>query len=196
MISRRRLLLLGLPVVALSGAAIFRATHAPAEEAPRLPGGGFALTDHFGQAVSERSWPDRHLLLTFGYTYCPDICPTTLQLMSDALDLIGGKADKIMPLFVSLDPARDTPERLKDYASHFNRRIVGLTGSAAAIERAAHNYKIRYRKNVTDPSQPDSYLIDHSAGMLLMAPDGKFVKKFSHNITPEALAEGLRTLVR
>lgn len=193
---QRRYLVLGLGSLAMAGGAITLIGRAPAADAPRLPGGGFALTDHHGQAVSERSWPDRHLLMTFGYTYCPDICPTTLQLMSDALDLIGGKADKIMPLFVTVDPERDTPERLKEYVAHFNPRIVGLTGGSGAVARAAQNYKIRYRKNVTDPAQPEAYLMDHSAGILLMAPDGSFVKKFLHNMTPEALAEGLRTLVR
>ena len=129
------------------------------------------------------------MLVYFGFTYCPDICPAGLQVITAALDQLGPKADRVTPLFVTVDPERDTPEQLKRYVDSFHKNVVGLTGSAEDITKVAKAYRVYYRK-VQDPALSD-YTMDHTSFMYLMDGDGAYITHFSHAVAPEKLAARL-----
>ena len=162
-----------------------------------LIGGPFTLTDHRGERRSEADFEGRYMLIFFGYTYCPDICPTTLTTVSQGLDILAeseaAKAAAVTPVFVSIDPARDTPAALADYMSHFHPAMVALTGSEEEVAVAAKAYRIFYQKVVQEDAS--DYLMDHSSIVYLMAPDGSYVSHFTHASTAEEIAEGLAKLV-
>jgi protein SCO1/2 len=130
------------------------------------------------------------MLIFFGFTYCPDVCPGELQVMSAALDELGAEGEKIQPVFITIDPARDTPEAMKLYVSNFHPRMVGLTGSEADIAAVAKAYRVYYAKAKGSENSPD-YLMDHSTILYLMGPDGKFVKHFTYGTDAKALGLGL-----
>ena len=134
------------------------------------------------------------MLVFFGYTYCPDICPTELQVMSAALDNLGAKADAIQPIFITFDPQRDTPEVLKQYVSNFHPRLVGLTGTPEEIAAAAKAYRVFYSR-LENTSGPDTYLMDHSTITYLMDRQGKFLKHFSYSTDAAALAQALEKAI-
>ena len=114
------------------------------------------------------------MLVYFGYTFCPDVCPTTLNEVADAMDKLGPKADRVQPIFISVDPKRDTPEVVKQYAAAFGSRLIGLTGTAEQIAAVAKEYRVYYAERRTGPG-PNDYSMDHSSVLYLMDPDGKFV---------------------
>ncbi len=157
----------------------------PAAPEAAIPGSGFSLIDHEGNPSSEASFPGKHLVLVFGYTYCPDVCPTTLASLATALDLLGERQAALQPLFVTIDPQRDTPEVLADYVAAFHPRLVGLTGSPEQIRKVAQDYRVYYAKVGTDA---EDYLVDHSAYIYLIGPDGRTLTYLRHDETPEALA--------
>ncbi|MEJ2454423.1 MAG: SCO family protein [Candidatus Thiodiazotropha sp.] len=157
-----------------------------------LGGGQFLLTDHHGRVVSPETMRGKYVILYFGYTYCPDICPTSLQVLSQALHLLGDEANRIQPYFITIDPERDTIEKMRDYVQYYDNRLIGLTGSREMIDRVASIYKARYEKVVEDGGDPDLYLMDHSASLYLLDPDGRFLRKFAHGISPADLAKELR----
>jgi len=130
-----------------------------------------------GRSVTNEDFRGRFQLIAFGYTYCPDICPTTLVEMAAILKQLGDQADRLQPIFVTVDPERDSAKVLKTYTEFFDPRILGLTGSPALIRRAADNFKIRYAK-VHEPGSAN-YAMDHSAGMILLGPDGQYIRKFA-----------------
>lgn len=165
---------------------------APAGAAPAwaaIPGGPFALTDHLGRHVSSSDFESDLLLIAFGYTYCPDVCPTTLLGVSSALDLLGEQAVRVQPLFVTVDPERDTPEVLATYVAAFHPRLVGLTGRAEQIERIAGDYRVYYAKVGLED---DGYFMDHSAFIYLSGVDGRPLAYFPHDLAPEDLAAEVR----
>ncbi len=137
-------------------------------------GGPFALVDGDNKPVTDQSWPGKYLLVYFGYTFCPDVCPTTLTNVAEALDKMGAKADRIQTLFITVDPRRDIPTVVKQYAAAFSPRIVGLTGSPEQIAAAAKAYRVYYAEHRTGPGAGD-YSMDHSSVLYLMGPDGRFV---------------------
>ena len=137
-------------------------------------GGPFTLTDGNGKQVTDQDFRGKYMLVFFGFTFCPDICPTTLNMVSDALDRLGPKADKIAPLFITVDPKRDTPAVVKQYAAAFGPRIVGLTGTPEQIKAVAKAYRVYYAEHRTGEG-PGDYSMDHSSVMYLMGPDGTFV---------------------
>jgi protein SCO1/2 len=155
-------------------------------------GGPFTLTNHLGKQVTDADFSGRYMLVYFGYSFCPDVCPTELQTMGRALDRLGKGADKITPVFISIDPARDGPSELAAYVKAFHPRMVGLTGTAAGIAAAAKAYKVYYRKAPGSERGPMDYLMDHSSFIYLMGPDGKFRAFFRSRLTPDALAKDLR----
>ena len=159
---------------------------APAQAA--IPGGGFSLIDHKGEPSSEASFPGKHLVLVFGYTYCPDVCPTTLASLATALDLLEEREAALQPLFVTIDPDRDTPEVLADYVAAFHPRLVGLTGSPEQIRKVAQDYRVYYAKVGSDD---EDYLVDHSAYIYLIGPDGQTLTYLKHDESPEVLAAKL-----
>jgi protein SCO1/2 len=137
----------------------------------------YLLQDPRGRSVTNEDFRGRFQLISFGYTYCPDVCPTTLVEMAAILKQLGEQADRLQPIFITVDPERDTGKVLQTYTEFFDPRILGLTGSPALVRRAADNFKIRYAK-VREPGN-ENYAVDHSAGMILLGPDGEFIKKFA-----------------
>lgn len=156
-------------------------------------GGHFILMDQHGKTVLDEDYRGSFLLITFGYTHCPDICPTTLQTMAAALDRLGADAANVRPIFITLDPNRDTPAVLKEYMGSFGPSFAGLTGPEAYISDAAGKFKIKYSK-VKNASL--GYTIDHTAGIFLVGPDGSFLARFPHDLAPEALAARLRERIK
>ena len=153
-------------------------------------GGPFTLTDHTGRRVTDQEWRGRYMLVFFGFTFCPDVCPTALQVTASALDKLGAKAERVTPLFISVDWERDTPDMLARYVSSFHPRLVGLTGSADEIAAVARAYRVYYRK-AKDEKSAAGYTIDHSSIVYLMGPDGRFVTHFTHTTSPDAMAAAL-----
>jgi protein SCO1 len=156
-----------------------------------LIGGPFELVGKDGKTVTDQDFRGRYMLVFFGFTHCPDICPAELQVMSAALDDLGSDADKVVPIFITLDPERDTPEAVNAYVENFGANFVGLTGSPEAIAKAAKAYRVTYKK-FQDESMGDNYSIDHSALVYLMGPDGQFVTHIPYGTPPEKMAETLR----
>lgn len=159
-----------------------------------LVGGPFTLTDQTGRRVTDADFRGKHMLIMFGFTYCPDVCPSGLQVISAALEQLGPKAEKVVPVFISVDHERDTPEQLKMYLESFHPRMVGLTGSADDIAAAAKAYRV-YFKKVADEKSTAGFTYDHSALIYLMGPDGKYVTHFSHATGPDAIAERLAKIL-
>jgi protein SCO1/2 len=175
-----------------------KTSHAlPAEE--DLPpsvnglGGNFLLTDHNGNLVTEQALLGSYHLIYFGYTYCPDVCPTSLQTLNLALNLLGDEAGRFVPWLITVDPERDKVEVMREYVKYFNERMVGLTGTTAMIERVAEAYRVRYEKVMEEGGDPELYTMDHTASLFLIGPDGRFITKFAYGITAKALAERLRS---
>lgn len=140
-------------------------------------GGAFTLSDQAGSARTDADFRGRLLLVYFGFTTCPDICPTDLQEITLALDALGADGDVVQPLFVTLDPTRDTPAHLAEYVKGFHPRLVALTGSADSIQATAAAYRVYHRRVVTGP-KPDDYTIDHSAFIYLIGRDGQYLGFF------------------
>jgi protein SCO1/2 len=153
----------------------------------------YLLQDTNGRSVTNEDFRGRFQLIAFGYTYCPDICPTTLVEMAAILKQLGDQADRLQPIFVTVDPERDSAKVLKTYTEFFDPRILGLTGSPALVRRAADNFKIRYAK-VREPGA-ENYAVDHSAGMILLGPDGAFIKKFAFATPVDEISAQLRKIL-
>ena len=150
----------------------------------------YLLQDPNGRSVSNEDFRGRFQLIAFGYTYCPDICPTTLVEMAAILKQLGDQAGRVQAIFITVDPERDTGKVLKTYTEFFDPRILGLTGSPALVRRAADNFRMRYAK-VREPGS-DNYAMDHSAGMILLGPDGQFIRKFAFATPVDDIAAELR----
>lgn len=183
-------LLLALVIV---GAGIWRGGLL-SQAAPTI-GGAFALTDQFGKPRTDADFRGRYMLVFFGFTNCPDICPVELQTISDALDRLDTKqAANVTPIFITVDPARDTPEVLRAYVANFHPRLVALTGSTDSIAAVAKSYRVFYAKatGTNAPSDPAAYILDHTAVVYLMGPQGEYVTHFSPGTTAQAMAEDLR----
>ncbi len=185
-----------LAALLVAGAAYYIANQprGPISIGTALVGGPITLTDHTGRKVTDKDFRGHYMLVFFGYTYCPDLCPTELQVMSAALDKLGAKADDIQPIFITFDPQRDTPEVLKQYVSNFHPRLVGLTGTPEEIAVAAKAYRVFYNR-LENTSGPDTYLMDHSTITYLMDRQGKFLKHFSYSTDAAALAQALEKAI-
>jgi protein SCO1/2 len=153
-------------------------------------GGPFTLVDGNGHAVTDRDFRGRYLLVYFGYTFCPDVCPTTLNEVAGALDALGPKADRLQALFITVDPQRDTPSVVRDYAASFSPRIKGLTGSPEQIAKVAEEYRVYYAPQRSEGAA-DAYTVDHSSILYLMDPDGHFILPMRTDQTAQALAAEL-----
>lgn len=156
-------------------------------------GGPFTLTSHRGLKVSDSDFRGRLMLVYFGYGYCPDVCPTELANMASALDALGEKADAVQPIFITIDPERDTAGFLADYVPLFHPRLVGLTGSPAEIAAVAKSYRVYYQK-ATDPGATD-YLMNHSGFVYLMGRDGQFLSMFKGATKPDSMANTIAAYV-
>lgn len=156
-------------------------------------GGPFELLDQNGNTITDSDLRGSYMLVFFGYTYCPDFCPQTLLTVTTALDLLEQeaptKAEQVVPVFITIDPERDTVEAMAAYAQHFHERLLALTGTAEQIEAAAQAYRVYYRK--AEDSSLNDYLMDHSTFVFLMGPEGDYITHYSHSTTPEEMAASL-----
>jgi len=152
-------------------------------------GGPFTLTDQYGKTRTPGDFRGRFMLIYFGYSFCPDVCPTTLAEMGSAIDRLGAKKSRVIPIFISIDPERDTPNVLKDYLKSFGPNFVGLTGDLRSVRQAARAYHVYIRKR---PLPGGNYSMDHSGVIYLMAPDGSFSTYYEEELGPDKMAEDLR----
>ncbi len=157
---------------------------------------GLTFTDHTGRAVSEREFLGRYMLVFFGYTHCPDVCPADLMIMSAALRELGEAGEAVQPVFITFDPERDTPVVLAEYVRHFHPRLTGLTGSPAEIAAATRSYGVIFERDGDEEgSESADYSLRHTALTYLIGPDGKGVAIFDHDSDPvETAAEILALL--
>ena len=190
-----------LMLLALGGVTTSSLAQAPERSAAELMdavmwnrepiGGPFALTDQNGVRRTDAHFRGKLMLVYFGFTYCPDICPTDLQQMALAVDQLGPAGGTVQPVFITVDPARDTVEHLKDYMALFHPRFVGLTGDAAAIRQAARAYRVYYEK--VEREDKSDYTLDHSVFIYLMDRDGRYLGFFPPGTSAERLAETMRS---
>ncbi len=138
-------------------------------------GGPFTLVNGQGKTVTDRDFRGHYLLVYFGYTFCPDVCPTTLNQVAEALDALGPKAQRVQPLFITVDPKRDTPQVVGQYVAAFTPRLIGLTGTPEEIAKVAREYRVYYAIHQTAGSPPGDYTVDHSSVLYLMSPSGAFI---------------------
>jgi cytochrome oxidase Cu insertion factor (SCO1/SenC/PrrC family) len=190
-----------LPTLLLAAALVGGVLWYESNQVPRLGqvittgtpnvGGPFRLLDQTGAVRTDQDFRGRYMLLYFGYSFCPDVCPTTLAVMAQALEKLGDK--RVVPVFITIDPERDTPKVLADYMKAFGPDFVGLTGSAAAIKDVEKAYRVYALKKAIDPNNPKrGYGMDHSSVLYLMGPDGKLVSYYDEAISPDDLARELR----
>ncbi|MBL4615345.1 MAG: SCO family protein [Magnetovibrio sp.] len=150
------------------------------------------MENHNSEIITDDDYRGRFMLITFGYTYCPDICPTNLVNMSEALSELGDRADQVVPLFVTVDPTRDTAKRLRDYVDHFDKRIIGLTGPQQMIDSITSRYKVVSNIHRPEGWTEGEYTVDHTASIFLMDPNGEFLVKFAHGMDPVDMANRIQ----
>ena len=168
---------------------------------PQL-GGDFTLTNQNGVPAHASDYAGHITLVFFGFTHCPDICPVTVSTLSKTMELLGANADQVTPLFITIDPDRDTPAVLKEFLQAFDKRIVGLTGNAEQVKQVADSYKVYYTKAQSEQAknplvikEPD-YTLDHSGYVYMMGKDGKFLRIFPYNVPEQELAHAVETALR
>lgn len=193
--AKRILLILVLLLVAIGLWSVYLLkdrTPTAAENSRALIGGSFSLTNHLNEPVTEKDFLGKYMLIYFGYTYCPDICPTDLQIMADALNMLDPDIlNQITPVFVSVDPERDTPEVMAEYIKFFHKNLIGLTGTVEQVEAIKSAYKVYAAKSDNNPG----YLVDHTAYTYFMDKNGKLLKHFNHAEAPEKMATEITSLV-
>jgi protein SCO1/2 len=195
-LDRRKLLLLALAAfaVALGAAAAYRFGAFDRPQQTALVGGPFQLVDQTGRPVDETVLNGKWSAVFFGFTYCPEACPTTLVTLARAQDLLGPRGKSLQPVFISVDPARDTPRQMALYLSNdaFPKGTLGLTGTVQQTDAAAKAYRVFHQKSGEGPG----YLIDHSTVTYLMSPKGRFVCAIPYGLTPEQAAERIKKAMR
>jgi cytochrome oxidase Cu insertion factor (SCO1/SenC/PrrC family) len=159
-----------------------------------MVGGPFTLTDHTGKHVTDRDFRGRTLVVFFGFTFCPDVCPSALQVIAAAIDKLGAKGQSITPILISVDPERDTSAQLAAYVQSFHPRLIGLTGTPAEIAAVTKAYRV-YVQKVPDPKSTAGYTIDHSSIIYIMGPDGAYRTHFTHATSADVMAERLAKIL-
>ena len=190
---RRALVAVLLAVLVVCGALLYQLyqrTLNPSASGEALIGGPFELVDQNGNTVTDQTFKGKLTLVYFGFTFCPDACPTALGIMSAALDKLDVAADRVVPVFITVDPDRDTPPVMKDYVSNFHPHMVGLTGTPEQIAKVAKAYRVFYQK--APGTAPDDYVLDHTLLIYLMGGDGKYITHFGPDATPDQIAEEIR----
>jgi len=157
-------------------------------------GGTFSLLNQFNEPVNNESYADRYKLIFFGFTNCPDVCPTTLSRMTQALSQLGPLNDQLYPLFITVDPERDTPARLKEYAKAFDPRIIYLTGSPDEIAKVLKAWKASRAKIATEKGEAteEDYSMSHSSVLYLMSPDDRLLDSYNWEIRPDKMVDSIR----
>lgn len=168
------------------------AGHGGAPESEALIGGDFTLKDHDGNQFNSDNMKGKLSLVYFGFTFCPDICPTSLQKLTNVLTTLDKYKIDILPIFITVDPSRDSQELLKEYLGHFHPKFVGLTGTEEEIRDVADLYKVFYAKAEGAEKAGDNYMLDHSSFVYLMDKNGKYLKHFYMTSTPEEIIEFIR----
>ena len=176
-------------LIAFAAAVWVFGAPAPVRQAAAI-GGPFTLEDAAGKPVTDRTFRGKYLLVYFGYTFCPDVCPTTLNDVAQAMDKLGAKADQVQPVFITVDPARDTPTVVGQYAAAFSPRLQGLTGTPEQIAAVARAYRVYYAPHKTGPN-PGDYTMDHSSILYLMDPQGDFAGVIRADAGAEQIAADL-----
>lgn len=177
--------------IGMAGALILRHTgdQPVSAQSGRVPiGGPFSLTSHEGKPVTDQDFAGKYMLVAFGYTYCPDICPAELQLMTDVMTKLGDKGEDVVPIFITIDPERDTVEQMSNYVSNFHPRMVGLTGTDAQIKQAAEAYRVFYARSESSEAAGDDYLMDHSTFIYLMDGEGNYLRHFPYGTSSDDMA--------
>lgn len=157
-------------------------------------GGPFTLEDGNGRPVTDQDFRGKYMLVYFGYTTCPDVCPTTLNAVAEAMEKLGPRADQVRPVFITVDPRRDTPSVVRQYAAAFGPSITGLTGTPAEIAVVAKEYRVYYAEHRTGPG-PDDYSMDHSSVLYLMDRNGGFIAPVRADLSGEEMAANLKKLM-
>ena len=189
------LVLCGLGLIVILGLLVRELAGNPTPPQPKVDiGGAFSLVNQDGQNVTEADFAGKPILVFFGFTYCPDVCPLSLDLLGAALDKLAEtapeKAARLQPVFISVDPARDTPAQMKDYLSYFHPSLTGLTGSREQIDAVKKAFRV-YAARAKDTDANGHYNVDHSSLFYLMDGDNRYLAHFTHNLTPTQLAAGL-----
>lgn len=180
-------------MLAFGFAAPARAHDEKAAAPPIGFGGPFALVDQDGRLRTERDFAGRYLLIYFGYVNCPAVCPTGLDAVAGAMDALGAAGEKVQPIFITVDPARDTPAVLKDFVAGFHPRLIGLTGSEAQVAAAVRAWRVpRFKVVPEDMKGTADYLVEHGPTTFLMGPDGEWLTLFPHATDPAAMAAAIR----
>jgi cytochrome oxidase Cu insertion factor (SCO1/SenC/PrrC family) len=169
-------------------------TKGPMGSGTALIGGPFIMVNQKGETVTEKNFEGRYTIYFFGFTFCPDVCPTELQVLTAALKELGPDAAKITPVFVSVDPERDTPKIIGEYVANFDPRFVGLTGTPEQLATMARAFHVYYKK-VADEKNALNYGMDHPSILYLMGPDGKFAKHFPYTTDAKKLALDLKSVL-
>jgi protein SCO1/2 len=186
-----RILALAVPAIAIAAAVAFwlgpPGGRGVAGQGFASVGGPIALVDQAGKPVTEKTFAGKYALIFFGYTTCPDVCPTELSTMAGALDQLGPKGDGVVPVFITVDPERDTPQVVGQYAQAFYPRMVGLTGTPEQIAQAAKAFRVYYQK--APQGDGTTYLMDHSAFIYLMGPDWQVVDILPPQLSPQDMAQ-------
>ncbi|EGV33334.1 electron transport protein SCO1/SenC [Thiorhodococcus drewsii AZ1] len=175
--------------LALATLLALACTHAKSEPI----GGDFQLIDQDGRPFSLSQVRGKVVVLSFGYTFCPDICPTTLAVISAALRQLGDQADRVQGIFISLDPDRDTPEKLREYVRYFDARLIGLTGTAKELKEVADRYRVRYA--FVGKGEREHYSLDHSAAIYILDTEGRVARLVPYGLPPEEIVETVRGLL-
>ena len=152
-------------------------------------GGPFTLIDEDGRTVTSEDLIDEPTLLYFGYSFCPDVCPLDNSRNADAVQILEDRGQIVKPVFISIDPERDTPELLKDFTDRLHPRMIGLTGSMEQVKAASKAYRTYFKKQEPEPGDEEYYLIDHSTFSYLVFPDEGFIEFFRRDLTPEQMAD-------
>ena len=185
-------------LVAAGATGLFQIYSSPgAVQSAQAIGGPFKLRTGRGEIVTDRDFRDKWLLVYFGYTHCPDICPTTLADVVQTIDLLGAAGAVVQPLFITIDPERDTPDVMDAYVKALDPRIIGLTGSSAEIAAAARSFKVHYTRAQSKSRDARDYQMEHSSFVYVVGPDGRYITLFAplSGQAPDQMALKLRELI-
>jgi protein SCO1/2 len=152
----------------------------------------YLMEDTYGNVVTDEDLQGRFVLIYFGYTACPDVCPTSLSVIADVMEALGEEMERLVVLFVTVDPARDTPKVLREYLGFFDKRIMGLSGPKAYTDHMVKAFNARYEIHAPDPEHPDRYSVDHTASIAFVGPDGSLIRRFPHGMAAEEITVDIR----
>jgi len=187
---RIRAAIILLAAALIGGSALLVSWLRSPESAGALIGGPFALTDQTGRQVTEQDFRGKLMLIYFGFVFCPDACPTALANMTDAIGQLGPAGEDVVPVFITVDPERDTEEVLRDYAEAFHPRLKALRGTPEQTAEVARAYRIYFKKAAE--TAPGEYLVDHSSIVFLMGRNGRYLTHFTHMTLPEPMAAEIK----